>query len=340
MDPPDRVVNSGGGTVFQGNITAGRDITINHITEIRQVTERLSSRCSEAYTSYKLFGTLEALSGAAEFTEDYVKELNASVFSNEPLLERVSRECASILSELKQLEHSLGQDENGGYVFSASLSENIVDIRSRLMSLQMLLSNINSRKNAKDFEAIKEAVTQLMNSHQSSDDASSIRSFFTASENPYVERQVWQEIEKALRARFTTNFVRDNYALIVASLEELVFENTAPWIVEEAKPIEEANPIEIPKLDALPSKALNTTITGITLRGSETYNIAPLYMEDIDVGLEEQFPEIEGYADDDASLRPLYVCRDRSADKTGVAWSKSVRDGTGESLLTLGSYCR
>jgi hypothetical protein len=48
MDLPDRFVDSGGGAVFQGNITAGRDITINQITEMPQATERLSSRCSEA----------------------------------------------------------------------------------------------------------------------------------------------------------------------------------------------------------------------------------------------------------------------------------------------------
>jgi len=150
MNPPDRTVDSGGGAVFHGDITAGRDITINQITEIKQVTERLSSRCSRADASEKFLGSLEALSGAAEFVEEYAEELNASFFSNDPLLERVSRECASILRELKQLETSLAQDENGNYVITASFSEDVVDIRSRLMSLQMHLSNVNSRQTAKE----------------------------------------------------------------------------------------------------------------------------------------------------------------------------------------------
>ena len=316
MNPPDRTVDSGGGAVFHGDITAGRDITINQITEIKQVTERLSSRCSRADASEKFLGSLEALSGAAEFVEEYAEELNASFFSNDPLLERVSRECASILRELKQLETSLAQDENGNYVITASFSEDVVDIRSRLMSLQMHLSNVNSRQTAKDFRVIKEAVTQLMNDHQSSDDASSIRSFFTASSIPYVERQIWQEIEKALRVRFTAEYVRDHYALIVASVEELVFENTSPWISEGAKP------------KNAPSEALNTTRTGTTLRLSETYNLC------IDIDSEDRLLEVAGKANDDASMHTLY--EDIEAVRSGVDWPRSVEDGTGECLLTLG----
>jgi len=314
MNPPDRTVDSGGGAVFHGDITAGRDITINQITEIKQVTERLSSRCSRADASEKFLGSLEALSGAAEFVEEYAEELNASFFSNDPLLERVSRECASILRELKQLETSLAQDGNGNYVITASFSEDVVDIRSRLMSLQMHLSNVNSRQTAKDFRVIKEAVTQLMNDHQSSDDASSIRSFFTASSIPYVERQIWQEIEKALRVRFTAEYVRDHYALIVASVEELVFENTPPWITEQA-------------LGDPPSEALYTTSTGTASRSSESSD---------DIIREDQNANYVP--------RPLSIrVPGRSAaadDKSGVTWATSVTGGTGECILTLGSYIR
>jgi hypothetical protein len=327
MNPADGVVNSGGGAVFQGNVTAGRDITINHVTEIRQVTERLSSRCSEADTSDKLLGSLEALSGAAEFIEDYAKELNDSVFASSPLLEGLSRECASILNELKRMECALVHAEDGGYIFTASLNENVVDLRSRLMSLQMHLSNSHSRKTAKDFEIIKEAVTRLMNSHQSSDDTSSIRSFYTASSIPYVERQMWQGIEKALRARFTTDFVRDNYALIVASVEELVFENTPPWIVGA-------------KSNDLPSELLNNTIEGTTLRGSEHSNTITPHMKGTNMDLEDQVLEMEGDVEDGSLLRPVYSDEHLTADKSGVGWSRSVDDGTGECLLALGSYCR
>ena len=308
MDLPDRTVDSGGGAVFHGDITAGRDITINQITEIRQVTERLSIRCGKA--DNKLLGSLEALLGAAEFTEEYAKELNSSVFSGDPFLERVSRECASILGELRQLESSLVQDQSGGYVFTASISEDIIDIRSRLMSLQMHLSNFNSRKTAKDFEAIKAAVAQLVNDHEDSDDASTIRSFFTASEIPYVERQIWQEIERALRERFTIEYVRDHYALIVASVEELVSERAL------AKP------------DPTPPEASNSMMTGTTLRLSEEYNIY------IDSDSEDSVSETEGDTDDNASLHGLYG--DRKPDMSGTDWTRSVEEGTGTCILTLG----
>jgi hypothetical protein len=139
MDAPDRVVDSGGGAVFQGDVTAGRDITINHITEIRQVTERLNGRFTSTDTSEKILGSLEALSGAAEFTEEYAKELKIRVFSSDLPLARISQECASILSELKRLESLLGCNSARGDVLTASLNKIVVDIRSRLISLQMHL---------------------------------------------------------------------------------------------------------------------------------------------------------------------------------------------------------
>jgi hypothetical protein len=266
----------------------------------------LSSRVTSTDTSEKIIGSLEALSWAAEFTDEYAKELKAGVFSSDLPLERISRECASILSELRRLKSLLGRDGAGGDVFIASLDENVVDIRSRLMSLHMLLSNINTRKTAKDFETIKKAVTQLMDSQSSSDGASSIRTFYTASAIPYVERQMWQEVQNALCARFTTEFVRDNYALIVASVEELVFENTSSWIVHG------------PKSDGLAFEAPEATTADTYLRLSEKFNAAM---------------SVEDGADDDASLRPIHI---GGIDQTGVQWSKSVEDGSGECLLTLG----
>jgi len=366
MDPPDRTVDSGGGAVFQGDITAGRDITINQITEIRQVTERLSSRCSGA--DNKLRADLQDLSGAAEFTDNFARELNASVYASDPFLERVSRECASILGELKQLEQSLEQDKNGTNVSTASLSETVGEIRSRLISLQTHLNNVSNRKIAKDYEAIKEAITELMKDHQSSDDVSSIRSFFTAPEIPYVEQQIWQEIVKTLQARFSTDYVRENDALIKSTLEDIVFDNTAPWIVEEPEP-----------------RVSTSRLTTPTLRLSETYNIATTETEGEDrlkdgASLRsrssgEPFTETERDQERDggASSRSFFSSeapstkikrqnprmRQRSLhitqrdivwsnkppnpvfeDKSGAEWSRSVEGGTGECLLALGLYAR
>lgn len=341
-------MNSGGGAIFQGNVTAGRDVTINNFTEIRQVTERLSNRCSEADASDKLLGSLEALSGVAEFTEDYAKELNASVLSSDPLLVRVFRECASVLSELKRLENSLGAEGDGGYVFTASLNEDVMDVRSRLMSLQLHLSNVNSRRTAKDFDTIKEAVTQLMDSQSNSDDASSIRSFYTASSIPYVERQMWQEIEKSLRAHFTAEFVRDNYALIVASVEELVFENTTPWIEGASSDIRSA---EVP----------STENSGTTLPGSGDSNeVKEALSQDANVSSRvrvedwysvphsstpaeryppKQYPPFPSLLPEYGDGRQNRVEDHKmTKEKLGAAWSESVGEGSGECLLTFGSY--
>ncbi|RMZ73131.1 patatin phospholipase a2-related [Pyrenophora seminiperda CCB06] len=292
----DRTLNSGGGAVFLGNITTGRDLTIHHITEIRQVTERLSSRCIDADTSDRLLSSLQALSGTAQFTEDYAKELNASVFSNDPLLERVSRECGSILSELKRLENSLGKNENGGRVFTASLNEDVVDIRSRLISLQIHLSSINNRKIAKDLHTIKEALTQLLKIHISSgsDDASSTRSFYTTLSTPQLmnnQTRSGSDETSSIRSFYTASWIP--------------FVDRRMWheIVEGAISGDS------------PSKVPNDTITGTTLRGSGNTSITTPLVSRIDIATE-----------------------DLPADKTGVEWSRSVGDETGECLLTLGWF--
>lgn len=320
MEPPPQVINSGGGAVFQGNVTAGRDITIHNITEIRQVTERLSTRCSTADASEKLLGSLEVLNGAAEFVEDYAKELNASILSGDPQLERVSRECASILDELKRLEDSIENDGNGGYVFTSSLNEDVMDVRSRLMGLQLHLSNINSRKTAKDFDTIKEAVTYLMSNQSGVDDASSIRSFYTASSIPHVERQMWREVEKALRARFPAEFVRDNYALIVASVEELVFENTTSWIPERA---------------TLLSKVSSTAATSPPPSDQSNISLGGTIVDTGETTLNDETPWMrpDGGEDPHRTLVLSYV---ESHPDRSEKWCERVDDGSGECLLTFG----
>ena len=405
MDPPDRTVDSGGGAVFRGDITAGRDITLNQITEIRQVTERLSSHCSGANTSDKLLGSLEALSEFAKYTEDYAKTLDISVFSSDSHFGRVSEECASILGQLKILVESLEQGENEGYELSASLNEDVLDLRSRLTSLQSHLNIVSNRKTQKHYETIKKTLTQLMSSLKSKDKAFSIRSFVmapsirsfptapsthsfvtapsirsfdTALENPYVERQVWLEIERSLRAvGFTTEFVGKNRDLIVASLEDVFLENTPDWIVEEAKP--EFLPLRL-------SEAYNIAITE-NERGEETNDGAllrsafnkKLFTEtDGDGELNDvtsirsffssEEPSIKTNEDEEStdgasfhSLyneepptkterekefnydRPLSLVKNDTpsqADKSGVTWSRLVEGGSGECLLTLGLYLR
>ncbi|EUC31573.1 hypothetical protein COCCADRAFT_6558 [Bipolaris zeicola 26-R-13] len=79
-----------------------------------------------------------------------------------------------------------------------------------------------------DADAIKQAIAEIMSGPEDSEDTASIKTFYTASSIPYMERQMWRKIERALRGRFTAEFVRDNYALIVDTVEETVWENSIP----------------------------------------------------------------------------------------------------------------
>ena len=63
-------------------------------------------------------------------------------------------------------------------------------------------------------------------------------------------------------AHFSTEYVRDNYALIVASVEEYVFDNTSSWIAHGPKP------------DDLPSESLKAGTADTYLHLSEKFNVA------------------------------------------------------------------
>ncbi|KAH7562626.1 hypothetical protein BM1_02146 [Bipolaris maydis] len=235
MDQLDEAVNSGGGAVFH-DIQAGRDITINHFTEIRQVTEYLYNHCCGARgVSDNLLGRVDVLHGTAEFVEEYAKELQASLPPNDPQLQRVFRECASIVFDLRRLvllieDNSCNNGADTSGFSPLSLNEEIIEFRFRLMSLQANLSLIHNKNMRQNFDtnAIKRAIAELINVPENSEDTASINTFYTASSIPYVERQMWREIERALRGRFTADFVRDNYALIVDTVEETVWENSIP----------------------------------------------------------------------------------------------------------------
>ena len=176
------------------------------------------------------------------------------------------------------------------------------------MSLQFNLSLIHNKKMAKDADAIKQAVTELMNGQANADDTSSIRTFYTASSIPYVERQMWRELERALRACFTAEFVRDNYALIVATVEEAVWENTTPGLMDTTTPA--------------PTVSTASALTNTTMPLSYGSDRSNTLIEDTSEGAKgTTFGAIHG----------------DWADKTGRTWASRVGDNEGEYLLTFGS---
>jgi hypothetical protein len=267
---------------------------------------------------------LDVLNGTAEFVEEYAKELQASIPSNDPQLQKIFRECTSIHSDLLQLlalvENDGGNDANATRFSIGSLNEEVIDLRSRLMGLQMNLSYIHNKRMAKDTEAIKEAVTELMNGAANSDDASSIRTFYTASSIPYVERQMWRELEKALRERFTTNFVRDNYALIVATVEETVWETTMPPLSDTTT--------------SAPTVTTTSASTDTTMPTSSESNQLSTLVEHTD----ETAKGTTLGAALGATLSPVKKANQADwSDKTGRTWASHIDENGCECLLTFGS---
>jgi hypothetical protein len=215
------------------------------------------------------------------------------------------------------IEDDGGGDDADATRFSTGLlNEEVIDVRSRLMSLQFNLSLIHNKKMAKDADAIKQAVTELMNGQANTDDTSSIRTFYTASSIPYVERQMWRELKRALRAHFTAEFVRDNYALIVATVEEAVWENTTPGLVDTTTPA--------PTVSTA-SALTNTTMP--SLYGSDRLNTL---VEDTSEGAKGTTYGAIHRDWDDKIEGPW-------ANKTGRTWASRVDDNEGERLLTFGS---
>jgi hypothetical protein len=323
---------------------------------------------------------LDVLNGTAEFVEEYAKELQAIVLPNDPQLKRIFCECALILSDLQRLvvliEDDGGSDDADATKLStSSLNEEVMDMRSRLMSLQFNLSHIHNKKLAKDADAIKEAVTELLNGPAHADDSSSIRIFYTSSSIPYVERQMWRELERSLRGRFTAEFVRDNYILIVATVEDTMWENTTPGPVDTTIPA-----LAVPMASALTNTTMPTLhgpdrssalvgdigegVVGITLaeRRSEPVQteqklpiaqclmpkaglrIADAATDDNDLAsqtgpgqtLEKRTSEFLAYPRLKRSASMTGQYGDQP-DTSGRTWASSFDDSWGERLLTFGS---
>lgn len=139
-------------------------------------------------------------------------------------------ECTSISSELQrliaQVDHpGTGESDEPNGLIVCPYPEDIIDLRNRLMGAQVKLSQIHNMQFAEDLGAIKKAVLEIVNSVTDSEDASSIRTFYTACSVPYVERSMWREVEQTLRTRFSPQCVQDHYALIIETIEASLSEN-------------------------------------------------------------------------------------------------------------------
>lgn len=313
------------------------------------MTEHLYNRCGAAEdVSENLLGRLDVLNGTAEFVEEYAKELQARVPPNDPQLQKIFHECASILSDLRILvaliEDSGSSNDADATGFSTiSLNEDVMDIRFRLMNLQFNLSCVHNKKIEQDADIIKKAVTELMNGPANADDTSSVRTFYTASSVPYVERQTWRELERALSASLTAKFVRDNYSLIVAIVEDTVWENITPRPMDTIAPaptVTMASELTNTTTPTLQGSEQSSTLPGDTDESAQGTTITERQIESAQTVLRQLLEELK-FEFPALPERPLSITAINydgpSADRSGRTWASCDDDSGGERLLTFGS---
>jgi hypothetical protein len=220
------IVESGGGAVFQGDITAGRDITINHFTEIHQAAKGLFDHCCDINASERLLSTLSALEVTAGFIEEYARDLQLGIAEENPQLKIIVRECNGINSDLRLFSTAINSHGEGSLTaeYDFQCEQKISDIRLRLISLHTSLSVVNNKKVMEDQAIIKAILSDYIDAQTNAREPS-ISSFQTASSTPYAERQMWSEIESGLRHHgFTAEMFKENYALIVSTLESTLLD--------------------------------------------------------------------------------------------------------------------
>lgn len=174
----DRVVETGGGATFHGDLAAARDINkcesvcpllwtllrwgLDHFTtQIKQTIQDLSQRCETRDISEGLRTKISTLRSIAETTEDHARALQADVSMNEPRLRVSLLECKDVLIELQNLARSIEGGEEGSALKSVETIECnsvVTDLRGRLSSIQACLSGYKARKLREDHILIKEAL--------------------------------------------------------------------------------------------------------------------------------------------------------------------------------------
>ncbi|PSN64913.1 hypothetical protein BS50DRAFT_622273 [Corynespora cassiicola Philippines] len=234
----DQVAADGLSAAF-GDISVGRDLTIiiNPLPAVKHVTDHLPTICSTSLdVSDRLVGRLDDLKEASSNVEGYARKLQGILPRNHPELQEALRKHASILSDVETLEDSLrnyisdkGTDDRRLFV-TQGIYDNIIYIRTRLLSLHLELNTIHTSNKSIDPALIREIMVQCQQSCQgqasdhegSADDLSSYYTFYSASSIPYIERQKWREIEKAIRMRLGAEVVRDNYASVIEAVENIL----------------------------------------------------------------------------------------------------------------------
>jgi hypothetical protein len=289
---------------------------------------------------------LDNLQWIAEIVEEDAKELQPDIPDTQ--LQRVSHECSSVLSDIQILAAQIqdGSSDNGDATnatryMDVALGEKLDKARAKLLTLQIKLSQVRSKRIAHDADIIRAAVIQLLNSPNDVEDSSSIRTYYTASSIPYVERQMWREVERSLRLRFSTEFVRDHFSLIVATVEETLWNHTSPGPATS--------------IGLLSTSKIRTTTEGDTVptRGDDTLSLLDHEAPDASVhvvdSVTDKHDSVPEYHPDpqsaginlerrSSSVIAIYNSENPQFDKTGKTWAESVDDPIEECLLTFGTF--
>jgi hypothetical protein len=224
--PHQTTIQSGGGAVFQGDITAGRDITINHFTDIHQAAKGLFDHCCGIDASERLLSTLSALEVTAGFIEEYARDLQLGIAEENPQLKIIIGECKGINNDLRLFGTAINGHGEGSLTAEHDFQyeQKISDIRLRLISLHTSLSIVNNKKVTEDQAIIKAILSDYIEAQTNAREPS-IATFHTAASTPYAERQMWSEIQSELRHHgFTAEMFKENYALVVSTLESTLLD--------------------------------------------------------------------------------------------------------------------
>lgn len=150
-------VNSGGGPVVQGDLRAGRDltinITVNHIAEIKKITQVFSDTYSDSpQISEQLTRSIDGLLAQTKVTEEYSQMLlQQPDTSSVADLDSVIKECQVIQSKLDRIQDSLkmisDDPEDADPRITARIDfgveREIQDVRQRFLGLSTALRSLD-----------------------------------------------------------------------------------------------------------------------------------------------------------------------------------------------------
>jgi predicted nuclease with TOPRIM domain len=145
----DRAIHSEGGAVFAGDLHAGRDITINHFTEIKNISQDLVNKYSASSNhSEQLLKKLSHVLSMAKEIEEQAQDLRDEHGNSNPKLNLLTRDCKSVIEDLKETQSILGAAQSWEQINEEQLRSRVDDLEDiwfRLLSLSASLNSIKTK---------------------------------------------------------------------------------------------------------------------------------------------------------------------------------------------------